>query len=81
LHFLRVEEEPVAGFAHDAPILARVVVNEDCKVNAALEVLFDAIDDGGLSRQSQVEDIGAAAGAKPHAVALPDLVGPDVDAL
>jgi hypothetical protein len=43
--------------------------------------LFDAIDVGGHSRQGQVEDIGAAAWAKPHAVALPDLEGTDVDAL
>src|SRR5581483_10298738 len=58
-----------------------IVVNSHREINAAVEVFLDRFHSGDLAGEGEVEDIGAATRAKPHAAALGDLGSANVNTL
>ena len=68
-HFPCIKEETVTWLPQEAQIASRIVIQHYADMTLAFIVLLDALDQGDLSSEGNVEHIAALPRAQTHAIA------------
>jgi hypothetical protein len=79
--FFGGEEEAVSGLAQHSEVPARVILEDDRKVEEVIEIAFDGFHDGNFSLQRNVHDVGGFLRPEAHTIAGLDGDAKDGDRL